>query len=86
MTDGDNLQWTLGPWAVSQTWYGSSSRGRVPLGWTYSPATAWVAPSALRWVQRHLTPNDELVAGPSGVGYVYPSTWPGNLQGNAAAA
>jgi len=46
------------------------------VGWTFSPAAAYLAPSILRRVTSALTPDDELVAGPSGVGYMYPTLWP----------
>jgi hypothetical protein len=80
MTDGDNLQWTLGPWLTSEIWFGSSQRGEVPMGWTWSAGSSFVAPSVVSAVRARLSPNDELVAGPSGAGYVYPSTWPAELQ------
>ena len=70
MTDGDNLQWTLGPWSLDAKWYGSGDRGKVPVGWTFSPSVAALAPSALDLVLKARTANDELVAGPSGVGYM----------------
>eukprot|EP00949_MAST-11_sp_MAST-11-sp1_P004756 g4756.t1 len=76
MTDGDNLQYILGPWSVDQRWYGSPQRGTVPCGWTMSPAIADLAPAALGAILRSQTDNDEMVAGPSGLGYVYPTTWP----------
>ena len=76
MTDGDNLQWTLGPFSTDTTWWGSTQRGRTPLGWTFSPATAFLSPATLSWVNRTRTPMDELIAGPSGVGYIFPQAWP----------
>lgn len=86
MTDGDNLQWTYGPWAWSSQWFGAPYRGTVPMGWTFSPATAFLAKPILDVVLGKLSTNDELVAGPSGVGYMYPSTWQPSLlsQFNAA--
>lgn len=75
MTDGDNIQWTLGPWATQDTWFGAD-RGKVPMGWTFCSAVAQLAPSASEVVRGMLTPQDELVAGPSGVGYAYPTQWP----------
>lgn len=76
MTDGDNLQWALGQWAVESRWFGSPNRGSVCMGWTLSPALAHVAPVALEEITSLLTSSDELVAGPSGVGYVFPGSWP----------
>jgi hypothetical protein len=34
MTDGDNIQWLLGPFSTSPSWFASPDRGLVPLGWT----------------------------------------------------
>lgn len=60
VTDGDNLQWTLGDAWISSTWYGSNERGHAPVGWTYSPASAFLAPPALACVVRGQTEADEL--------------------------
>ena len=68
MSDGDNTQWTFGDWGFDERWFGSSQRGAVPVGWTFSPATAFLAPHVLGYVRRNLTTMDELVAGPSGIG------------------
>merc|ERR1711964_250637 len=76
MSDGDNLQWTLGGWTTDEKYWGSPLRGSVPLGWTFSPSTKWLAPTVLQNVMATATSNDELVAGPSGVGYMYPAHWP----------
>ena len=46
------------------------------MGWTLSPAIADLAPAAMTKILAMKTDNDELVAGPSGYGYVYPTTWP----------
>lgn len=72
MTDGDNLQWTFGSWNTDSKWFGNSQRGSVPVGWTFSPSAASLGPSILQKVMSQLTPNDELVAGPSGIGYINP--------------
>lgn len=82
MSDGDNIQWTLGGWSTNEKWWGSSQRGAVPLGWTFSPATKWLAPTMLQQLLTNSTNNDELVAGPSGVGYMYPSQWPSETLKN----
>ena len=50
MTDGDNLQWTLGLWSTSQQWYGSKLRGQFPMGWTVSPSIVNLAPSAMEYI------------------------------------
>ena len=84
MTDGDNLQWALGPWTTDERWWGSSQRGKVPVGWTLSPALGRVAPAALRHIKNSQTSSDELVAGPSGIGYAFPQTWPSDSRAQFA--
>src|SRR6266849_2884789 len=51
--------------------------GSLPLGWTTSPALLQAAPAMAAYYARTATEQDELVAGPSGAGYMYPSRWPG---------
>eukprot|EP00927_Polykrikos_kofoidii_P078695 TRINITY_DN75507_c0_g1_i1.p1 TRINITY_DN75507_c0_g1~~TRINITY_DN75507_c0_g1_i1.p1 ORF type:complete len:553 (+),score=89.31 TRINITY_DN75507_c0_g1_i1:58-1716(+) len=76
MSDGDNIQWTLGGWLTDEKYWGNRQRGVVPLGWTFSPSVEWLAPTVLKNVLSTETSNDELVAGPSGVGYMFPTYWP----------
>eukprot|EP00041_Stephanoeca_diplocostata_P006420 m.83693 g.83693 ORF g.83693 m.83693 type:complete len:201 (-) comp16351_c0_seq9:3877-4479(-) len=73
MSDGDNLQWLLGPWATDPSWFASPQRGSVPISWTLSPALVDLAPAMLHYVQRHASPLDAFVVSPSGFGYTYPS-------------
>lgn len=75
MTDGDNIQWLLGPWATDARWFGSPHRGSVPMGWTVSPALIDLAPVVLSHAYGQATPNDSFVSGPSGVGYIYPDKY-----------
>ena len=56
--------------------YGSPNRGSVPIGWTFSPAIADISPVSGSVITQALTDQDELVAGPSGYGYMYPTEWP----------
>ncbi len=77
MTDGDNIQWLLGPFLTADTWFGSPDRGKVPLGWTVSPALSELAPSVLQRFYADAVPGkDNFVAGPSGVGYCIPELLP----------
>merc|ERR1712217_20618 len=84
MSDGDNVQWMFNTFATTETWYGASTRGKVPVGWTVAPALAKLAPTILRDMVSKLTANDELVAGPSGAGYTYPQKWPATLADDYA--
>jgi hypothetical protein len=47
--------------------------GSVPIGISTSPLLATHAPAIWNWYLDHLPANAELVAGPSGAGYFYPS-------------
>ena len=51
-------------------------RGSIPIGWTISPSLVQTAPSLGAYYISTASPNDELIAGPSGAGYMYPSQWP----------
>ncbi|HMA61392.1 MAG TPA: T9SS type A sorting domain-containing protein [bacterium] len=80
MTDGDNIQWVLNDFATSQNWYGSTSRGELNMGWTISPSLSELAPSVLKYLYQNVANNssgrDYFIAGPSGLGYIYPDKFP----------
>jgi len=82
MTDGDNLQWLLGSFCESASWYNSTQRGSVNLGWTISPSLVELAPTVMNYIYRNAHRNasspglDDFVASPSGLGYNYPDTVP----------
>ncbi len=73
ISDGDNLQYDHN--RLSRLWQ-DPTRGTIPIGWTISPALVQAAPAVAAYYLRTSTPNDELVAGPSGAGYMFPSNWP----------
>jgi hypothetical protein len=73
MSDGDNLQYDQH--RMAQLWQ-DPVRGTFPIGWTISPTLVRVAPALAAYYTRMATPNDELVVGPSGAGYILPSCWP----------
>lgn len=73
ISDGDNIQYNQH--RMTQIWR-DPARGTIPLGWTISPALIQAAPAMAAYYLRTATPNDELLAGPSGAGYMYPSRWP----------
>lgn len=56
-------------------WWGSPDRSKVPLGWTLSPALVELGPVILNYIARTKSANDDFVGAPSGLGYIYPSTW-----------
>ena len=73
ISDGDNLQYDQHRMAAL---WKDSVRGSIPIGWTISPSLVQTAPSLAAYYISTASPNDELIAGPSGVGYMYPSDWP----------
>jgi len=79
MSDGDNIQWLSGSSDNTNNW-GSPDRGRLNLGWTVSPAFAELAPVMYKkYLQNALTTDEgrnQLLAGPSGRGYFFPSDFP----------
>ena len=73
ISDGDNLQYIQHH--MLHLWQ-DAARGSFPLGWTISPVLSQAAPEMAAYYARTATANDELLAGPSGAGYMYPSQWP----------
>lgn len=76
MTDGDNVQENLGS---LPGFFNSPARGSFNMGWALSPSLADLAPAVLRWYFESASNGagrDFFVAGPSGVGYFYPSQLP----------
>ena len=51
-------------------WWGSPDRGKVPLGWTLSPALVELGPVILNYIARTRSANDDFVGAPSGLGSV----------------
>ncbi len=73
ISDGDNLQYDQHRMAAL---WRDPVRGSFPIGWTISPSLVQTAPSLAAYYISTASPNDELIAGPSGAGYMYPSQWP----------
>jgi hypothetical protein len=76
VTDGDNLQWTLGDFP---DYFNHPARGSFSMGWALPPSLVDLAPSALHWFFASASngvARDFFVAGPSGLGYMYPSRYP----------
>jgi GxGYxYP putative glycoside hydrolase C-terminal domain/GxGYxY sequence motif in domain of unknown function N-terminal len=73
LSDGDNIQYCQHQ--LLQVW-NEPVRGTIPLGWTLSLLLQQSAPALGAYYQETATANDELVAGPSGAGYMYPAHWP----------
>ncbi len=73
MSEGDNLQYTQERFL---TLWQDQKRGDIPIGWPIPAVLLEVAPALLDYYVRTATPADEFLAGPSGVGYMYPADWP----------
>lgn len=73
LSDGDQLMMMstgeLGNWHSTQ-------RGVVPFNWETQPLLVELAPALLEKYARTATPNDCLIAGPSGAGYIIPPLAP----------
>jgi hypothetical protein len=72
LSDGDNLQYVE---HLERKLWGNPDRGKVPMGWTLSPAMVDAMPGALDYLWATSTANDCLLSGPSGYGYTYPNLW-----------
>ncbi|PWW38621.1 MULTISPECIES: GxGYxYP domain-containing protein [Paenibacillus] len=72
-TEGDNFQYNQHRMRVM---WDDPARGKVPINWTSSPLLYEGAPAILNYYVNTATPNDLLIAGPSGAGYFYPGAWP----------
>jgi len=73
LSEGDNLQYMQERFL--RLWR-DPARGTLPIGWPIAPILLQAAPTMLEYYTRTATPNDEFIAGPSGIGYMYPSSWP----------
>ena len=73
ISDGDNLQFNQH--RMYRLWQ-DTARGTIPLGWTIAPTLIEAAPTLAAYYRKTATQNDELIAGPSGAAYMWPSYWP----------
>jgi hypothetical protein len=73
ISDGDNLQYSQH--RMLKIWR-DPARGSLPIGWTISPVLQQAAPAMAAYYAHTASANDELIAGPSGAGYMFPSRWP----------
>ncbi|HLJ33502.1 MAG TPA: GxGYxYP domain-containing protein [Ktedonobacteraceae bacterium] len=73
ISDGDNIQFSQHH--MRRLW-NDPTRGSIPIGWTISPMLGQDMPALAAYYMNSASPNDELVAGPSGAGYMFPSRWP----------
>lgn len=72
-SDGDNLQYAQHK--MRMLW-DDPARGSIPINWPIPPEILDAAPPILSYYQRSSTASDYLLSGPSGLGYVFPISWP----------
>lgn len=68
-SDGDNLQFDQN--ALYDIWTNDSLRGKFPVGTTLCAGLQEINPFLMEWYYKHMSENDELVAGPSGYQFIY---------------
>ena len=73
-SDGDNIQYIQHALRRDSLWE-NPDRGRVPIGWTFSPMLLDAAPQMIEYFFQTATPNDVLLSGPSGAGYATVGDW-----------
>jgi hypothetical protein len=73
ISDGDNLGEALMMRTRDLQW-DKPERGSFPMGWSFAPGAARMAPPVLNYYLRTATPNDLLVGG-LGIGYTYPDVY-----------
>lgn len=81
ISDGDNLQWFINR-GNDKKWWGSESRGDIPICWTIPPSSTILCPSILDYHYDTMTENDGFIIGPSGGGFCFPSLLPSEKQNN----
>ena len=68
-SDGDNVQFDQN--ALYAIWTEDTDRGAFPVGTTLCAGMQELNPFLLEWYYKHMSPNDELMAGPSGYQFIY---------------
>ena len=74
ISDGDNIGYVEG--SLRTRHFDDPARGSIPMGVSISPWLQVYAPQMYGYYVHALSPNDVLVSGPSGAGYVYPTEDP----------
>ena len=74
VSDGDNVGYNE-EYLRSHQWV-DPARGSIPLGFSISPWLRQLAPRLYDYYVHSLRPDEVLVGGPSGAGYMYPSLDP----------
>ncbi|HNY85950.1 MAG TPA: GxGYxYP family putative glycoside hydrolase [Candidatus Hydrogenedentes bacterium] len=84
MSDGDNVQWSLGNFFDHRDYWQSPARGKFPMGWTVPVFDlSQTAVPALAHLNRTALPNDYVLS--FGAGYYYPDEYGADTPDRAAA-
>ena len=73
ISDGSGINYNLDH--LRYQWE-DEARGNVPIGWTTSPLLAELAPAVVEWYFGNATDNDYFMAAPTGIGNMYPTSYP----------
>jgi len=73
MSDGDNLP-VLTVSNFPQLWT-DPNRGKIPIGWTMTPAAWLLMPDVMSYYYSTATANDAFLGAVSGFGYTYPDSY-----------
>ena len=87
-TDGDNLQWFHNGFILGTNWWGSPSRGHIPLGWGMSPTLRDLSPTITEYLVASAAasnnPARDTFLAMSPVGYCYPSMFSASARATNA--
>lgn len=78
VSDGDNVQWTLGR-GMEDRWWGNTARGDFDMGWSFPPSLMRLAPTVMNWYYDTASTGagrDNFFVGPSGSGFFFPGDYP----------
>ncbi|NOY82799.1 MAG: hypothetical protein GXP31_17510, partial [Kiritimatiellaeota bacterium] len=75
ISDGDNLPVLMYNNFPTNAYWNSPVRGRLPLGWSVSPAARVLIPGIMDWYYRSATAEDAFLCAVSGIGYTYPDLY-----------
>ncbi|MFZ4506319.1 MAG: hypothetical protein ACOYON_01310 [Fimbriimonas sp.] len=80
ISDGDNIQWLGGNFALDRGFWASPHRGKIPISWEVAPILADDAPAILGYLYKTATKNDDFITGPGLPSYTFPHEQPNMPQ------
>ena len=76
MSDGDNVQMWYNGFSENSQYFGAERDNSFPMGWSVQPGLLDLGPNILHHLKREAGEKDYFVASVSGLGYIYPHTYP----------